>query len=103
MICSGEISEEEIRRRLGDALPLKFTRWMAREYLSTIRALRPRVIVTVASDDTAELFAALIACLLANAEPTVISMMLADDHLTIRQLGERTLARICSLDDLHLR
>lgn len=102
VICSGDVSEDEIRRLLGGGMPLKFIGWSNREYMRAIRNLRPRVIVSAAADGLAEDNAALLGCLLDSANPTIASLVIAHLRLTVRQLGMRTRSHIQSLDDLIL-
>lgn len=103
VIHAASISEDELRTRLGSALPLKFTSWEDRAYLTAIRNLRPRVIVVAASDDRARDSAALLGALLDSDSPTIATLAVPLEHFTIQQLGESTQAQIRSLDDLILQ
>lgn len=94
------ISEDDLRSRLGGSLPLKFTSWDHRAYMSAIRNLRPRVIVVAASNDVVRDFAALLSALLDTEAPTIATCTLALEQLSIQQLGVSAQATIRSLDDL---
>jgi hypothetical protein len=100
VISPPDIPEDDVRRRLGSALPLMFTRWEHRAYLASIRRLRPRVIVVVSADERARDYAALLDALLDSNAPTIAMLALTHEYLAIHQLGARTRARIHSLDDL---
>lgn len=102
VICSAGISEDDVRRQLGNALPLKVTRWEDRDYMAAIRNLRPRVIVTAAADERARDYAALLGALLDSNMPTIAMLALSEEQLAIQQLGVGTHAMIDSLDDLLL-
>jgi hypothetical protein len=100
VIRSPGISEDELRSRLGGSLPLKFTSWDHRAYMSAIRNLRPQVIVVAASDEIVRDFAALLSALLDSEVPTIAIFALALERLSIQQLGASAQAYIHSLDDL---
>lgn len=103
VIQSSDVSDDEVRRRLGSALPLKFTRWEDRAYMAAIRSLRPRVIVVAAADERAADYAALLEALLDSDAPTIATLALSREHIFIQQLGAGEQAQILSLDDLLLR
>lgn len=102
VISPPDIAEDDVRRRLGSGLPLKFTHWENRAYMTAIRSLRPRVIVVVSVDESARDYAALLGALLDSDAPTIAMLALAGEYLTIQQLGAGNRARITSLDDLVL-
>lgn len=102
VISPPDIAEDDVRRRLGSALPLSFTRWEHRAYMASIRRLRPCVIVVVSADESVRDFAALLNALLDSDAPTIAMLALAHEYLAIHQLGVGTRARIRSLDDLLL-
>lgn len=102
VICSQGVSEEDVRRCLGDALPLKFAQWADHEYMEAIRSLRPRVIVLATANGHAADSAALLMSLLASAAPTIATLSVAEGCLRIWQLGANAQAKIRSLDDLLL-
>lgn len=101
VICSQGVSEEDVRRCLGDAVPLKFTWWADQEYMEAIHGLRPRLIVLAAEEHATD-SAALLSSLLASPVPTIATLSLVQRRVRIRQLGANTQAMIRSLDDLLL-
>lgn len=75
VIWDGSVPQEELRRQLDGALPLRFVRWQDRNYLATINQLRPRVIVVVEPDDELAADAAgLLALLVTAYTPTIIAV-----------------------------
>lgn len=108
IIADATISEDQLRRALGDALPLRVVHWQDAGYLTVVRNLRPRVIVIASTNvETAEDSTALIAVLFARFAPTVIGLTLAPSEreqarLMVVALGVHTAARIAALDDLRL-
>ncbi len=100
VISSPGIAEDDVRRRLGSALPLKFTVWEDLEYMAAIRRLKPRVIVVATADGRARDYAALLEVLLDSDSPTIATLALAQESLVVQQLGTGTLAYVHSLDDL---
>jgi len=97
-----DLSDDDLRRLLGSALPLKFTSWEDRAYMSAIRNLRPRVIIVASIDERASDSAALLGALLDSDAPTIATLTLTLKQLTIQQLGSGARAQIDSLDDLLL-
>ena len=70
VIAEDGISEDEVRRSLGDLLPLRVVWWGDRDYLEVIRALRPAVIVVIgANDELTRDCCRLLACLLSSGAP----------------------------------
>lgn len=108
VITTDDISEEDIRRRLGDSLPLHFVSWADQAYLQAIAALSPRVIVvTEHTVDAARLMASLLAEILGTTEPTIASLGLFDlwegaDCLYVCKVGADAAVRIGSLADVSL-
>ena len=108
VIWDGTPPEAELRRQLGDALPMRMVRWQDRSYLAVIQRLRPRVIVAVEPDETtATDVAGLLACLVSDYTPTVIGMAAGGrpnrrPSLIVRQLGPRETSRVGSLGDVRL-
>jgi len=117
VIWDGSVPEEELRRQLDGALPLRFVRWQDRGYLATISQLRPRVIVVVEPDDELAADAAgLLALLVTSYTPTIVAVTwspvsaysgsgtgyIPAVHLLVRQLGPMASAWIESLADLQL-
>ncbi len=115
VIWDGSVPEEELRRQLDGALPLRFVRWQDRTYLTTINQLRPRVIVVVEPDDELAADAAgLLALLVTAYTPTIIAVTwspisaystggsgyIPSMHVLVRQLGPMESAWIESLGDL---
>jgi hypothetical protein len=115
VIWDGSVPEEELRRQLGGALPLRFVRWQDRSYLATINQLRPRVIVVVEPDDELAADAAgLLALLITAYTPTIIAVTwspisahsiggagyIPSVHVLVCQLGPMESAWIESLGDL---
>lgn len=117
VIADESISEDVLRRWLGDALPLRITSWRHHAYQEVIRRLRPRVVVVVATNpELAWDSGNLIACLFARFGPTVVSgaAPLNDrassrpsetampPRLLIHRLGVRAQTELASLADLVL-
>jgi hypothetical protein len=108
VIAEDGISEGEVRRSLGDFLPLRVVWWGDRNYLAVIRALRPAVIVVLGSnDELTRDCCRLLASLLSSNAPTGISARMTGappgaPHLQIQQLGAGSSAQIASLSDLLL-
>ena len=108
VIVESALSDDAVRRWLGDALPIRIAPWRDREYYTAIRRLRPRLIAVL--EATAELAwesGILIACLFGRFEPTVLSAVIPRDPsarppLTVHRLGVQAEARIAALDDLTL-
>ncbi len=103
VISQPDIAESDVRRRLGSAMPLKFTHWENRAFMAAIRSLRPRVIVVVTVDERARDYAALLCALLDSDAPTIVMLTMAQEYLAIQQLGAGARIRIRSLDDLNLQ
>jgi hypothetical protein len=102
VISPADIAESDVRRRLGSALPLKFTHWENRAFMGAIRSLRPRVIAVVSVDESARDYAALLSALLDSDAPTIVMLAMAHEYLAIQQIGAGMRVRIRSLDDLYL-
>jgi hypothetical protein len=108
VIAEDGISEGEVRRSLGDLLPLRVVWWGDRDYLAVIRALRPAVIVVLGSnDELTRDCCRLLASLFSNDAPTAISALMTGAppgalRLQIQQLGTGASAQIASLSDLQL-
>ncbi len=102
VISPPDITEDDVRRRLGSALPLKFTGWENRAYMTATRSRRPRDIVGVSAAESARDYAALLLALLDSDAPTIAMLALTHEYLAIQQLGAGTRVRIRSLDDLLL-
>ncbi len=108
VITDDGIAEDEVRRRLGNSLPLRIVSWGDQNYLTIISALRPAVIVVLGADEgLLQNRCKLVASLFSNLEPTVISAKIADasefaPELLIEQLGAGTAVQIASLSDLKL-
>jgi hypothetical protein len=108
VISSGLVAEDDLRRILGSALPLHFVEWQRRNYLATIEALQPQVIVVMA--ETGQLAAdsaLLLMALLDNAQPTIAGLSIdptgaQPPELIVWQLGLGAGARFASLLDLRL-
>jgi len=108
VIADDGITESEVRRSLGDLLPLRVVWWGDRDYLAVITALRPAVIVVLGSNE--ELMqdcCQLLASLFSSSAPTAISARMTGapsdaPHLLIQRLGTGALAQIASLSDLRL-
>lgn len=109
VVIAGERTEEDaVRRCLGDSLPLRVVSWQNQDYLGTITALRPQVIVIWgAIDDLVHERCQLLASLFSSFAPTVISAIGATGpagapHLMVQQLGIGARVRIAGLRDVHL-
>lgn len=106
VILDDDMNEDQVRRLLGDAFPLRLAHWRNSEYLATIGNLQPRVIVIAAAmEDLATDSSALVACLFERFSPTVASLAMVngvagEPSLAIVNLGSRARARISSLSDL---
>jgi hypothetical protein len=105
-IADDDIAEGEVRRCLGDALPLRVVAWGDQNYLAAITALRPAVIVVLGADERlAYDRCQLVASLLSSYTPTVISATLTEAsscHLRVQLLGTGATVQIASLSDLQL-
>lgn len=90
-----DMSEDEARRLLGDALPFRPACWRDGEYLATIASLRPSVIViAAATEDLATGSTALVAYLFVRFRPTVarlamVTGLAGQPSLAIMRLGAR--------------
>ena len=108
IITDDNIADDDARRCLGDALPLRMVSWGDKSYLAIISALRPGVIVVLGADEgLLQDRCKLIASLFSNLEPTVISAKMADasvfaPQLLVEQLGAGAAVQIASLSDLKL-
>jgi hypothetical protein len=108
VISDDGFSEEDVRGRLGISLPLCVVRWRDRDYLSVVRRLRPKVIVVVAPTPELALdSASLVACLITQYAPTVVSLALPgpssdDQQLVVQQLGTGASVPIPSLCSLRI-
>jgi hypothetical protein len=108
VIADDGISEGEVRRSLGDSLPLRVVWWGDRDYLKAIQDLRPAVIVVLgANDELTRDCCRLLASLFSSSAPTAISAWMTGassgaPHLHIYQLGTGVSAYIASLSDLRL-
>ena len=108
VVADDGIAEDDVRHQLGDSLPLRVVWWGDRDYLATVAALRPTVIVVLGADKgLAHDRCRLIACLFSGSAPTVISaeMMAAPSgapHLLVQQLGTGATVQIASLSDVEL-
>jgi len=106
VIWGGTPKEAELRRQLGESLPLRLVLWQDRTYLAVIEQLRPRVIVAVEpEEEAASDVAGLLACLVTTYTPTVIAMTPGARQnrrpsFVVRQLGPRETARLASFADL---
>jgi hypothetical protein len=106
VIADDGISEGEVRRSLGDLLPLRVVWWGDRDYLEVIRSLQPAIIAVLGSNDKLTRDCCrLLACLLSSNAPTAISAQMTGapsgaPHLHILQLGTGASAHIASLSDL---
>ena len=106
VIAEDGISEGDVRRSLGDLLPLRIVWWGDRDYLEVIRALRPAVIVVLgANDELTRDCCQLLACLLSSGAPSAISAWMTGapagaPHLHLLQLGTGASAHITSLSDV---
>lgn len=74
-IATDELSDEAVVAYLGAAWPIRVTRWERQAYLTTIRQLRPAVIVVVALEQTLlEATVLLLMALFEHNEPTIASV-----------------------------
>lgn len=95
VIWDGSAPQSELRRLLGNALPLHFVRWQDRTYLAAIEQLRPSVIVAVEPDDElAADVAGLLACLITTYTPTILGMTLPPGNPGRRRPAGRSLTAI---------
>jgi hypothetical protein len=108
VIAEDGISEGDVRRSLGDLLPLRVVWWGNQDYVEVISALRPVVIVVLGSnDELTRDCCRLLACLFSGGAPTAISAWMvgapsAAPNLQIHLLGTGASAHIASLSDLRL-
>jgi hypothetical protein len=108
VIADDGIAEDDVRHHLGDSLPLRVVWWGGRDYLATVKALRPAVIVVLGADEgLAHDRCRLVACLFSGSAPTVMSATLLDapssaPHLLVQQLGASAAVQIASLGDVEL-
>lgn len=108
VIADDDIAEEEVRRRLGNSLPLRVVSWGDHSYLAAIRDLRPAAIVVLGADEKlVHDQCRLVASLFSSCAATVISATMTEApsralHLLVQQLGTGAAAQIASLSDLQL-
>ncbi len=108
VIADDGIAEDDVRHHFGDSLPLRVVWWGDRDYLATVAALRPAVIVVLGADeDLVHDRCQLVACLFSGSAPTVIGAKLTDTlsgapHLLVQQLGAGAAVQIASLGNLEL-
>lgn len=108
VVADETVDADQVRRILGDSMPLQILHWQQVDYVGTVQSLRPQVVVVVAqSTQTAQDSAMLFASLILSSEPTIASLAMADavaspPDLLVHQLGHCAVARIASLADLRL-
>ncbi|MGZ3663360.1 MAG: hypothetical protein ACXVCO_03960 [Ktedonobacterales bacterium] len=108
VIADEGVSEGEVRRYLGDSLPLRVVSWQDQKYLATITELRPQVIAVWGTvEELVDERCQLVASLFSRFEPTVLSVTMTDvlpglPLLVLRQLGAGTTVQIASLSKLRL-
>jgi len=108
VIADEDVAEAEVRRCLGDSLPLRIVSWQDQKYLAAITELRPQVIGVWGNvEELVDERCQLVASLFSRFEPTVLSVIITDvppglPRLILRQLGAGATAQITSLSKLYL-
>ncbi|MGZ3680627.1 MAG: hypothetical protein ACXWQR_19165, partial [Ktedonobacterales bacterium] len=75
VIADEGVSEGEVRRYLGDSLPLRVVSWQDQKYLAAITELRPQVIAVWGNvEELVDERCQLVASLFSRFEPTVLSV-----------------------------
>lgn len=108
VIADADVAEDEVRRHLGDSLPLRIVSWQDQKYLAAITELRPQVIAVWGNvEELVDERCQLVASLFSRFETTVIGVTMPDvppvpPRLVVRQLGAGATVEITSLSKLHL-